>query len=346
MAVDLKSATPDTTLPSTGFLFGADSQAAAAPSVYPLSALAQTLLGGTSLSGDTVTASKPLLDMAQTWNNAAVTFTADKINVTDTASNAASLLFDRQVNGVSQFSINKAGVVVGGPNSGFSFGGGIFWLNSSSGFRPVIGANYHLGFSANSSGYPSTSISPLGAGSLAIGNGSPGDLSGSLSVLTVALGSSSINKQLIVDGSSGTFQINSGGYIAWGNSSNLVGATLQTKLYQDAAGTLALRNGANAQAFNVYNTYTDASNYERLGVRWSSDVAYLGPQKAGTGSDRLMVVQTGIVTVAALPSASTAGAGARAMVSDATATTFASTVSGGGANKVPVVSDGTDWLIG
>jgi len=59
-----------------------------------------------------------------------------------------------------------------------------------------------------------------------------------------------------------------------------------------------------------------------------------------------MVVQTGIVAVASLPSASTSGAGARAMVSDATATTFASTVSGGGANKVPVVSDGTNWLIG
>ena len=36
-----------------------------------------------------------------------------------------------------------------------------------------------------------------------------------------------------------------------------------------------------------------------------------------------------------------AGAGARSFVTDATATTFLSTVAGGGANKVPVVSDGT-----
>ena len=35
-----------------------------------------------------------------------------------------------------------------------------------------------------------------------------------------------------------------------------------------------------------------------------------------------------------------------AFVTDATATTFLSTVAGGGANKVPVVSDGTNWLIG
>ena len=50
--------------------------------------------------------------------------------------------------------------------------------------------------------------------------------------------------------------------------------------------------------------------------------------------------------VAALPAAATAGAGARAFVTDASATTFASTVTGGGANKVPVYSDGTNWKIG
>lgn len=51
-------------------------------------------------------------------------------------------------------------------------------------------------------------------------------------------------------------------------------------------------------------------------------------------------------TVANLPSASTVGAGARATVTDATATTFASVVAGGGANTVPVYSTGTDWRIG
>jgi hypothetical protein len=47
-----------------------------------------------------------------------------------------------------------------------------------------------------------------------------------------------------------------------------------------------------------------------------------------------------------LPSAATAGVGARAFVSDATLNTFGSTYAGGGANKVPVYSDGTNWLIG
>jgi len=50
--------------------------------------------------------------------------------------------------------------------------------------------------------------------------------------------------------------------------------------------------------------------------------------------------------VAALPSASTVGAGARAFVTDGNSTTFNATISGGGSNKVPVFSDGTNWKVG
>jgi hypothetical protein len=59
-----------------------------------------------------------------------------------------------------------------------------------------------------------------------------------------------------------------------------------------------------------------------------------------------VAVKTLSTTVGSLPAAGTAGSGARAFVTDATATTFLSTVAGSGANKVPVVSDGTNWLIG
>jgi hypothetical protein len=51
-------------------------------------------------------------------------------------------------------------------------------------------------------------------------------------------------------------------------------------------------------------------------------------------------------TVASLGSASGLGAGTIDFVSDANATTFASVVAGGGANNVPVYSDGTNWRIG
>jgi hypothetical protein len=64
------------------------------------------------------------------------------------------------------------------------------------------------------------------------------------------------------------------------------------------------------------------------------------------GTEGGIIPPTTNYTVATLPSAVTSGAGARAFVSDANATTFASTVAGGGANKVPVYSDGTNWKIG
>jgi len=52
------------------------------------------------------------------------------------------------------------------------------------------------------------------------------------------------------------------------------------------------------------------------------------------------------VTVANLPSAATAGVGARAFVTNSSVSTFGSTVAGGGSTKVPVYSDGTNWKVG
>jgi hypothetical protein len=52
----------------------------------------------------------------------------------------------------------------------------------------------------------------------------------------------------------------------------------------------------------------------------------------------------GSATVATLPTAGTPGR--RFIVTDATATTFASIVVGGGAQRVPVYDDGINWRIG
>lgn len=54
-----------------------------------------------------------IFDLTDTWNAGATTFTAVKMNVTDTASAAGSLLIDLQVGGVSQFSVTKGGVLAG-----------------------------------------------------------------------------------------------------------------------------------------------------------------------------------------------------------------------------------------
>jgi hypothetical protein len=63
-------------------------------------------------------------------------------------------------------------------------------------------------------------------------------------------------------------------------------------LFRDAANTLALRNGTNAQTFRVYNTFTDASNYERGKIEWASNVLRIGTEKAGTGTARALEFQT------------------------------------------------------
>jgi hypothetical protein len=130
MAYDVKGATPDTSLPTDGFLIGADSQSATDPSIYSTQTVATTLLGSTSLTTKTETTSKPLIDHAQTWNAGAETFTGWKLNVTDTASAAASLLMDLQVGGTYKLKVTKAGnLSIAGSltvvDAGASIGGGL-----------------------------------------------------------------------------------------------------------------------------------------------------------------------------------------------------------------------------
>lgn len=62
-----------------------------------------------TVATQTHTASAPAWNMAQTWNNVAVAFTAEFTNVTNTASAAGSLLKDMQVGGVSQWNCSKGG---------------------------------------------------------------------------------------------------------------------------------------------------------------------------------------------------------------------------------------------
>lgn len=62
-----------------------------------------------TLAGATVTASEPILNLAQTWNNAAVTFTGMLVDITSTASASASLPVNVRVAGASVFSVRRDG---------------------------------------------------------------------------------------------------------------------------------------------------------------------------------------------------------------------------------------------
>ena len=58
----------------------------------------------------------------------------------------------------------------------------------------------------------------------------------------------------------------------------------------ESAHVLALQSGTSAQQFLAYNTYTDASNYERAFFRWASNVLEIGNEKAGSGSTRVLSI--------------------------------------------------------
>lgn len=192
------------------------------------------------LGGATVTASDPVLDLSQTWNSAGVTFTGWKINITDTASSAGSLLADLQVAGTSRFAVQKTGNVRVANGTSLSsmyarfpdyFGSPAFALSKNDNDTSYV---FHVD-TFGTVGYVKI---------------------GSTAAYTWA--------------SAGTFGTN---------------PTIDLLLFRDAAGTLAQRNGTNAQTFRVYRSYTDASNYSRWTVKWNTSTAILHAEGAGTGTD-------------------------------------------------------------
>jgi len=59
-------------------------------------------------------------------------------------------------------------------------------------------------------------------------------------------------------------------------------------LFNADANTLEEYNGVNPQAFRVYGTRTDATNYERIGLKWDNSDGYfaVASENGGTGSQR------------------------------------------------------------
>jgi len=71
----------------------------------------------------------------------------------------------------------------------------------------------------------------------------------------------------------------------WGSSTNTTATSMSLQLWNPAEHTLEQRNGTNAQTFRLYNTYTDASNYERTSITRDSSGLVIDAQKGGTGAD-------------------------------------------------------------
>jgi hypothetical protein len=194
------------------------------------------------LASGSIVADNPALSITQTWNNVAITFSAFKVNVTDTNSAGFSLLANFQVAGVSKVTISKEGVVAGASLA-------INTMSAPGVWNKIFGAGAEwMGFQTYNA--------------LVFG----------------------VNGQLT------TFLLSGDMRFSWNDSSGggAFPSNIDLTLVRDAAGILAQRNGVNAQTLRVYNTYTDASNYERGVFDWqtSANVLTIGAQALGTGTLR------------------------------------------------------------
>jgi hypothetical protein len=167
--------------------------------------------------------SQNIFDLTDTWNVGATTFTAIKMNVTDTASASGSLLMDLQVGGASRFRISKSAEIVRDAGGNFNS------ILDNSGLRIT---------------------SPSGA-------------SATLRMLQTG----------VID-------------LTFANEANSGFAVL------GGTSTFEQRSGTSAQTFRLYNTFTDASNYERVALKAETTYFRIITEKAGTGSARALAFGT------------------------------------------------------
>lgn len=247
-----------------------------------LSALAGAGLAGDSVvvTQGTLTADAQGYSHTATWNAGGVTFTAMKLNVTNTDSAANSLLFDLQVGGSSKFSVDKDGdVIVGGTltvqgattavvNQTTTGTVGITVQSATAFAVARTGTNYAFQVDTNTA----SSATGLKVTAAAAAGG-----------VALAAISSGTDESFTIDAKGAgvlTLGSVSTGGVGIGGSDVL--------LRRDAANALAVRNGANAQTMNIYGTFTDGSNYERLAVVSTAGSLFtIVAQTAGTGGDNL-----------------------------------------------------------
>lgn len=213
-------------------------------------------VSGYSLTGAEATSA---LDISGTWNTSG-TPTAIKLNVTDTASNANSLLMDLRTGGASRVSVRKDGLLT---------------IPSA---VPITSSNWTcLNGSNNTS---TTNGLALRSGVLAL----PSSMS-----------------------------------IRWSSTTDpIANQTGGASLHGGGLGVLELRDLTTTQVLRVYNTYTDASNYEAVELShatYSGGVySRLRTITAGTGADNINLVLgpsgTGALT-ARMPDGTATGGNAR-----------------------------------
>lgn len=265
MAFDAKAATPDTSFGSGAFLMGADSQSAADPSIYAQS-----------------TVWDYWKTLANTWTaNSAVSAPASAYTGTWFTGGTATT-------NKPHFLIEPTGTT----STGWSTAGTGLGINAASGFTGSIldvQLNGSGRFAVRNTATYINAGNPGGGYTVVFGDSSSYPTVGTTGSSVVYLGSGN-GGYCTVNTQSGTVTSNGGFQL---NATAFPSTTGDVILARDAANTLALRNGANAQTQRWYNTYTDSSNGEWFSAAWATNVLQLTTRANGTGAARALSLGVG-----------------------------------------------------
>ena len=202
-----------------------------------------------------------------------------------------------------------------------------------------INYNFDLLFSQSNTGNGSSGATgPVGSTGATGPSGGPTGATG-------ATGTAGSNGSTGATGTAGSN--GSTGATGTAGSNGSTGAT-GTAGVDGATGATGPISGSNTQI--IFNDAGVANGSANLTFDKSTSTVTVGGNAGGsvTGANIVSanIVITGTAAFASLPSPSTAGSGARAMINNGNTTTFYSTVDGAGSNIVPVFSDGTNWRVG
>jgi hypothetical protein len=192
--------------------------------------------------------------------------------------------------------------------------------------------------SANTSGYQNTTFGTHAGGGITVSYSNTmigyaaGGASADMGFANTAVGDSTL-----------------GGSVAKGDGNTAIGYRALSGMVAPLGYCIAIGYAAGKYANNNRQVFIDGA--DRGNITNCQDVGLIyGKHESTAVAQRLhfnAITRVGppSLTVATLP-AVTGLTGFRAFVTDASATTFASIVAGGGANGVPVFCDGTNWRIG
>lgn len=107
-----------------------------------------------------------------------------------------------------------------------------------------------------------------------------------------AVGLGGIGARLAFIDADGNLQ--AAGNLSFDGTTLALGTDIQ--LSRDAADVLGLRRGSNPEVFNIYKTFTDPSNFQRMALGFGivgANTFSIRAQKAGTGGDSAIEIVTG-----------------------------------------------------